>query len=189
MESHQWHSRGGAARIVKWTSSAWKRIRARLASLLASRKPPFHWLLPLAFFCVGLIYLYSAPHFEASDNDEHVGVIKWIAEEGTLPVQAAEHDHLHAQEASQPPLYYLLMSLVWSALDTSDFADFYQFNPLVYMGHPDRLGNRNLAFYRQPYPPDLHGTSLALICHSPADARTGDGHRGGDLSVGAGSPA
>ncbi len=54
------------------------------------------------------------------------------------------------------------MSLVWSALDTSDFDDFFQLNPLVYMGHPDRLGNRNLAFYRQPHPPDLAGASGAL---------------------------
>ena len=128
----------------------------------ALRAMPFQWLLPLAFFCVGLLYLYSTPHFEASDSDEHVGVIKWIAETGMLPVQSAQHDHLHAQEASQPPLYYLLMALVWSAMDTSDFADFFQINPLVYMGHPERLGNRSLAFYRQPYPPDLQGASLAL---------------------------
>ncbi len=126
------------------------------------RRLPFHWLLPLTFFGVGLLYLYSAPHFEASDSDEHAGVIKWIAETGTLPVQSPDHDHLHAQEASQPPLYYLLMSLVWSALDTSDFDDFFQPNALVYMGAPERLGNRNVIFYRQPYPPDLRGSSLAL---------------------------
>jgi len=147
---------------VKRISDTWQGNGASLDRLSSLRALPFQWLLPLAFFCVGLVYLYSAPHFEASDSDEHVGVIKWIAETGTLPVQAAEHDHLHAQEASQPPLYYLLMSLVWSALDTSDFADYFQRNPLVYMGHPDRLGNRNLAFYRQPYPPDLQGASLAL---------------------------
>ena len=162
MDKRQWQSRYGAARIVKWTSSAWQDIGARITRLSSLRPLPFHWLLPLAFFCVGLLYLYSAPHFEASDSDEHVGVIKWIAETGMLPVQSAEHEHLHAQEASQPPLYYLLMSFVWSALDTSDFDDFFQFNPLVYMGHPERLGNRNLVFYRQPYPPDLQGASLAL---------------------------
>lgn len=126
------------------------------------RALPFRWLLPLAFFCIGLIYLYSAPHFEASDNIPHVGVIKWIAESGTLPMQSAEHDHLYAQEGSQPPLYYALMSLVWRAFDTSDFADYFQRNDLVYIGHPERLGNRNLVFYRQPYPPDLRGASLAL---------------------------
>lgn len=133
-----------------------------MTGLSALRAMPFQWLLPLAFFFVGLLYLYGTPHFEASDSDEHVGVIKWIAETGMLPVQSAQHDHLHAQEASQPPLYYLLMAPVWSAMDTSDFDDFFQLNPLVYMGHPERLGNRSLAFYRQPYPPDIQGASLAL---------------------------
>ncbi len=133
-----------------------------MTGVSALRAMPFQWLLPLAFFSVGLLYLYGTPHFEASDSDEHVGVIKWIAETGMLPVQSAQHDHLHAQEASQPPLYYLLMAPVWSAMDTSDFDDFFQFNPLVYMGDPERLGNRSLAFYRQPYPPDIRGASLAL---------------------------
>lgn len=130
--------------------------------LSAWQNLPFHWLLPLAFFCVGLLYLYSAPHFEASDTVAHVGVIKWIAETGTLPVQSAEHEFLYAQEGSQPPLYYLLMSLVWSAFDTSDFDDYFQQNPYVFKGYPKHLGNRNVVFYRQPYPPDLGGTSLAL---------------------------
>ncbi len=123
---------------------------------------PYHWLLPLVFFCVGLLYLYAAPHFEASDTDRHVGVIKWIAEAGALPVQSGEHEQLYGQEASQPPLYYLLMSFFWSALEPADFADYFQPNPLVLKGHPERLGNRNVVFYRQPYPPDLQGTSLAL---------------------------
>ena len=123
---------------------------------------PWDGLLPLVFFCVGLLYLYAAPHFEASDTDRHVGVIKWIAETGALPVQSGEHLQLYGQEASQPPLYYLLMSLFWAALEPADFADYFQLNPLVLKGHPERLGNRNVVFYRQPYPPDLHGTSLTL---------------------------
>ena len=123
---------------------------------------PFHWLLPLLFFSVGLTYLYASPHFEASDTNEHVGVVKWIAERGTLPAQSASHEQMYGQEASQPPLYYLLMSPVWALLDTSDFDDFYQLNPLVTAGYPERLGNRNYIFYRQPYPPHLSGTSLTL---------------------------
>ena len=130
--------------------------------LSAWRRLPLGWLLPLAFFCIGLLYIYSAPHFEASDNFAHVGVIKWIAETGTLPVQSAEHDFLYAQEGSQPPLYYLLMSFVWSAFDTTDFNDYIQRNPYAFIGYPERLGNRNQVFYRQPYPPDLSGTSYAL---------------------------
>ena len=123
---------------------------------------PFRWLLPLLFFSVGLTYLYGSPHFEASDTNEHVGVVKWIAERGTLPVQSASHEQMYGQEGSQPPLYYLLMSSIWALLDTSDFDDFYQLNPLVIAGYPERLGNRNYIFYRQPYPPHLSGTSLTL---------------------------
>ncbi|MCY3865335.1 MAG: glycosyltransferase family 39 protein, partial [Chloroflexi bacterium] len=105
---------------------------------------------------------YASPHFESPDSIYHVGVIKWIAEAGALPIQSPDHDELYAHEGSQPPLYYLLMALVWSAVDPADFDDFLQLNPLVFKGHPGRLGNRNLAFYRQPYPAHLEGTSLAL---------------------------
>ena len=130
--------------------------------LMTWRELPFHWLLPTTFFCLGLIYLYATPNFEASDTDEHVGMIKWIAENGALPVQSDDHQELYGQEASQPPLYYLLMSLVWSALDTSDFDIYFYENPQATAGNPKLLGNRNTVFYRQPYPPDLYGTSLAL---------------------------
>ncbi len=124
---------------------------------------PFHWLLPALFFATGLIYLYGSPHFEAPDNISHVGVIKWIAENnGALPVQFADHDHLYAQEGSQPPLYYLLMAPIFAILDTSDFDEFYQPNPRAFIGFPKQLGNRNLVFYQQPYPPNLNGSSLAL---------------------------
>ncbi len=124
---------------------------------------PFHWLLPLTFFCVGLVYLYASPHFESPDSYHHLGFIKYIAEhDGALPVQSPDHDHLYAHEGSQPPLYYLLMTPIWSAIDTSDFAAFYQRNPLVIAGHPERFGNQNQIFYRQPHPPLLTGTSLAL---------------------------
>ncbi|MCY3832849.1 MAG: glycosyltransferase family 39 protein [Chloroflexi bacterium] len=131
--------------------------------LLSWQKLPLHWLLPLAFFCVGLTYLYASPHFESPDSIYHVGFIKWIADHGgALPVQSPDHDELFAHEGSQPPLYYLLMTPIWQAIDTADFVDFFQRNPLVIAGHPARLGNRNQVFYRQPHPPNLEGTSLAL---------------------------
>ena len=126
------------------------------------RRLPFQWLLPLSFFCIGLLYIYASPHFEASDNIPHVGVIKWIAEQGELPIQSEDHEHLYAQEGSQPPLYYLLMTAIWQSVDTSDFDEYFWRNPLALIGVPKRLGNRNLVFYQQPYPPDLSGTSLAL---------------------------
>ena len=125
---------------------------------------PYHWLMPLCFFCVGLIYIYAAPHFEASDSIAHVGMIKWIADhDGALPVQSADHSQLYRQQASQPPLYYFMMAAIWTALDTSDFDEFFRLTPFAIVGDPMRLGNRNRLFYRQPYPPNLHqGTSLTL---------------------------
>ena len=125
---------------------------------------PYHWLMPLCFFCVGLIYIYAAPHFEASDSIAHVGMIKWIADhDGALPIQSADHSQLYRQQASQPPLYYFMMAAIWTALDTSDFDEFFRLTPFAIVGDPMRLGNRNRIFYRQPYPPNLHqGTSLAL---------------------------
>lgn len=126
------------------------------------RALPFHWLLPLAFFLFGLVYIYAAPNFEASDTVQHVGMIKWIAETGTLPVQTGDHEHLYGQEASQPPLYYLIMAAVWKAFDTSDFDARYLPSPFTVIGEPSGRGNRNLVIYKQPYPPDLRGASLAL---------------------------
>ena len=123
---------------------------------------PLHVLLPAAFFLVGLLYLYAAPNFEASDTIQHVGMIKWIAERGELPLQTADHENLYGQEASQPPLYYLLMAGIFSAMDTSDFDARFLPSPFPIIGEPLQLGNKNLLIYKQVYPPDLRGSSLAL---------------------------
>lgn len=123
---------------------------------------PWQWLLPLLFLLAGLVYLYAAPNFEASDSAQHIGVIKWIAERGELPVQSPDHAQLFGQEASQPPLYYVLMAAIWNAFDTSDFNVRYLPSPFTAIGLPARWGNRNLLIYKQVYPPDLSGSSLAL---------------------------
>jgi len=135
---------------------------AELQRRVALEKLPLPWLLPALFFLVGLVYLYAAPNFEASDSAQHVGMIKWIADSGTLPAQSGDHEQLYGQEASQPPLYYLMMAAVWSAFDTRDFAERYLPSPFTVIGDPSGRGNRNLVIYKQPYPPDLNGSSLAL---------------------------
>ena len=116
----------------------------------------------MAFFLVGMVYWYATPNFEASDTAQHVGMIKFIADTGTLPVQSGDHEQLYGQEASQPPLYYLIMAAVWNAFDTADFAERYLPSPFTVIGDASGHGNRNLVIYKQPYPPDLSGASLAL---------------------------
>ena len=128
----------------------------------AWRALPFQWLLPLLFMLVGSVYLYAAPNFEASDTVQHVGMIKTIAETGRLPVQSPDHEQLYGQEASQPPLYYLIMAALWNAFDTADFDERYLPSPFTVIGDTSGRGNRNLVIYKQPYPPDLSGSSLAL---------------------------
>lgn len=132
----------------------------RLQSL---NRLPYHILFPLAFFFIGLIYLYAVPHFESPDSITHIAMIRWVSEHnGELPVQSKGHGQLYGQQASQPPLYYFLMMPVWSAFDTSDFEDVLTLNPHAIAGWPSRLGNRNLILYDQAYPPLLKGTSLAV---------------------------
>ncbi len=128
----------------------------------AWRALPFQWLLPLLFLLVGSVYLYAAPNFEASDTVQHVGMIKTIAETGRLPVQSPDHEQLYGQEASQPPLYYLIMAALWNAFDNADFDERYRPSPFTVIGDTSGRGNRNLVIYKQPYPPDLSGSSLAL---------------------------
>ena len=130
--------------------------------LVSLARLPLYWLMPLAFFLVGLVYWYAVPNFEASDTVQHIGMIKWIAEHGALPLQSADHENLYGQEASQPPLYYLLMAAVWNAFDTTDFEARYLPSPFTVVGAPSQLGNRNVVIYEQVYPPDLSGSSLAL---------------------------
>ena len=139
-----------------------ERASAMMIRLRRLERLPWHWLLPLLFLLIGSVYLYAAPNFEASDSAQHIGVIKWIAERGELPVQSPDHAQLFGQEASQPPLYYLLMAAVFSAFDTADFDERYRPSPFTAIGVPARWGNRNLLIYKQVYPPDLSGSSLAL---------------------------
>lgn len=139
-----------------------KGVFVRNANRWTAARLPFHWIMPLAFLGIGLLYLYASPNFEASDSIAHVGMIKWIADHGELPVQTPEHEHLYGQEGSQPPLYYALMAAIWRALEPSDFAAYLQQSPLALAGVPERLGSRNLVFYQQPYPPQFSGTSLTL---------------------------
>ena len=112
---------------------------------LTLERLPWYWLLLLAFLLVGTLYLYAAPNFEASDTIQHVGVIKWIAERGTLPLQSADHEHMHGQEASQPPLYYLLMASIYSAMDTADFDDRFLPSPFPIIGDPLQPGQQESA--------------------------------------------
>jgi len=94
--------------------------------------------LVLVYLALALAYGVIIPPFEGLDEVEHFGVTRYVADVGRLPVQgdaslAAYHIR---QEASQPPLYYLVAGplLRLSRISTANTADYLAPNPYVTCG-------------------------------------------------------
>ena len=96
------------------------------------------YVILLAYLSLGLAYGVILPPFENLDELEHFEVIRYVAENGRLPVHGApdvEAYQMH-QEISQPPLYYLLSAGLTRlfGLRTEDASAFWQWNPRVACG-------------------------------------------------------
>jgi 4-amino-4-deoxy-L-arabinose transferase-like glycosyltransferase len=116
-----------------------------------------------AFLILGTIYSIVTPIFEASDELWHYPLVQWLSKGNPLPVQDAQRVGPWKQEASQPPLYYWLMGMATSWIDTSDMAQVRQENPHVDNGVITSDGNRNLVVHnsqREAFP--WSGTVLAV---------------------------
>lgn len=91
-------------------------------SELAARRRGRGWLalLLLAYTAVTIAYGLINPLFEAPDEHWHYFTAQYIAEERALPAVAPGdgYDEWLSQEAAQPPLYYLVSSLLIAPLDT-----------------------------------------------------------------------
>jgi 4-amino-4-deoxy-L-arabinose transferase-like glycosyltransferase len=101
---------GGHPSVLRPAASVVARTRrhARLIALLAG------------FLALGLAYSTAIPLFEAPDEQVHFLFIRHIAEGRGLPVQGPRLDDSYAgQEASQPPLYYLLGAALVAGRDLS----------------------------------------------------------------------
>lgn len=119
-------------------------------------------LLILIFLPLALLYAYSVPIFESPDELYHFGMIHHLAEARQLPVQVPGQLTIYQQEGSQPPLYYLLGAALVSPIARDDFLALRRFNPHGVLGVPGVEGNKNRMLHPQVYPPDLHGTTLAV---------------------------
>lgn len=95
-------------------------------------------LILVGYLLLGLTFGLLVPPFENLDEIEHFGVVRHVAETGRLPVHGApEAEAYHyRQEASQPPLYYLLSAALvrFLGLRADDAAGFWRFNPYVSCG-------------------------------------------------------
>lgn len=95
---------------------------------------------------LSLAYGVVNPLFEAPDEHHHYFTAQWIADHGRLPsvpqparerffIPQHDSDWL-GQEAAQPPLYYLLSSLIIAPFDTADARAQTIHNPFVRLGDP-----------------------------------------------------
>ncbi len=126
------------------------------------------WTILACFVALACAYGLVIPPFENLDEIEHFGAVRYVADTGRLPVHgmpAAEEYH-YRQEASQPPLYYLLSAglVRLLGLDANDMPPL-RFNPRVACG-PNAVNlydNRAILYHdpnREAFP--WHGALLML---------------------------
>ncbi|GAP63968.1 hypothetical protein ARMA_2391 [Ardenticatena maritima] len=110
------------------------------------------WFLAVVLFFLFAagVYDWATPFFEKPDESEHFYFALHLAREQRLPVQsAASKSTPWKQEASQPPLYHWLASLVlWPLRDEIPY-DALAENPHAAIGQPLAPDNKN-AFLHPP---------------------------------------
>jgi hypothetical protein len=120
-------------------------------------------LLLILFFLMGILYAFTTPPFEASDELWHYPMVRHLADGNPLPVQVYDPALTGPwkQEASQPPLYYYAGAALTFWIDTSDMAEVRQENPHVDNGLITKDGNTNLVVHN-PGVNLWQGTLLAV---------------------------
>ncbi len=120
-------------------------------------------LVLILFVVVGSTFALTTPLFEASDELWHYPVVWNIAQGNGLPVLNPNEPGPWRQEAGQPPLYYYMMALATSWIDTSDMHSVRWLNPHVDTGVVTMDGNVNMAIHppKNNYLP-YTGTELAM---------------------------
>jgi len=119
-------------------------------------------IILILFLVLGAVYSVVVPIFEKPDELHHYFVIQYLLDNRSLPVQEGSDGTLWAQEASQPPLYYVLAALAASWVDTSDAYELVWLNPQRNMGTPGNPGNKNVTVHTERERWPYRGTTLAL---------------------------
>lgn len=112
------------------------------------RQRLFHgrgWLLAILaiYLLITVAYGIVNPLFEAPDEHWHYFTAQYIKDERALPSVGDPFDEWMAQEAAQPPLYYLLAAALITPIDNSDGREQLWLNPFFYAGDAARLSDPN----------------------------------------------
>ncbi len=123
----------------------------------------FAGVVLVLFLVLATTYSVVTPIFEGFDEHWHYAFVEHIATKRALPRQPAEqYPHLARQEASQPPLYYMLGAALTWAIPGKDLAGTLRENPRfmsVPWGYRD---NQNLMVHTAAERFPWHGTVLAV---------------------------
>ncbi len=110
-------------------------------------------LVLIGFIALAWAYGLVLPPFEGLDEVEHFSAIRYVAETGSLPVHDPQLQarYRYRQEASQPPLYYILMAGVTRlfGLTMDDTNSYLVHNEFVACGPSDNPYNKH-ALYHNP---------------------------------------
>jgi hypothetical protein len=91
------------------------------------RKHVLLYAILAAYVLLATLYSLNTPFFEKSDEVYHVAYVKHLADGNGLP--ATDPHNPARQEATQPPLYYLLGAALIAPLDTGDMETLTRLNP------------------------------------------------------------
>lgn len=119
-------------------------------------------LILLVFVALGTLYNVVVPVFEAPDEVWHYLYAKHFADGNGLPVYREGTTFPMRQEASQPPLFYVLNGWATAWIDTSDVEQVVRYNPHAAVGTATPWGNRNMIAHTAQEQFPYRGTVLAV---------------------------
>ncbi|GIK56220.1 MAG: phospholipid carrier-dependent glycosyltransferase [Chloroflexi bacterium] len=128
--------------------------------------PTTSYRLPLslilaAYLLITLVYGVVNPLFEAPDEHWHYFTVQYVKDNRALPFVDEPVDPWLAQEAAQPPLYYLLGTAVILPISTTNARDQVWLNPFFYAGDAARLSNVNQVIHTPQEAWPWQGVALA----------------------------
>jgi 4-amino-4-deoxy-L-arabinose transferase-like glycosyltransferase len=118
-----------------------------------------------SFVVLGAVYSVVTPVFEAPDEPWHYAYALHLANGGELPVQSVTQDQPWRQEGSQPPLYYVVGSLLLRPLDLPWDDHFAEYNPHVELGMPSARANVNMLLHgsEEDWPYQGHAMGVHVL--------------------------
>ncbi len=122
------------------------------------------WLILVLYLLITLAYGVINPLFEAPDEHLHFFTIQQIADTGRLPNVAPgeEYDRWVGQEAAQPPLYYLLGTVLTAPFSSASPSKTLWLNKFSIMGDASSLNNINRFIHSTDESFPWHGFAVTM---------------------------